>query len=71
MLWEYTGTDWKVPVINQMSIAPISLAKAGSVSRQPNECSIAKSMKQFHGINGLSGVSLSSVVTKSICRVTV
>ena len=45
--------------INQTSTVPISLAKPGSVARQTNQCSIAKSMKQFHGINGLSGVSVS------------
>ena len=33
--------------------------KAISVARQPSQCSIAKSMKQFHGINGLSGVPVS------------
>ena len=42
-----------------MSIAPISPAKPGSVARQPNQCSIAKSMKQYLGINGLSGVPVS------------
>ena len=29
--------------INQTSIAPISPAKPGSVARQPNQCSTAKS----------------------------
>ena len=44
---------------NQTSIAPISQAKPGSVAQQANQCSTAKSMKQFHGINGLSGVLVS------------
>ena len=34
-----------------MSIVPISSAKPGSVVRQPNQCSTAKSKKQFHNIN--------------------
>ena len=42
--------------INQTSIAPISPERPGSVAWQPNQCSIAKSMTQFHGINGLSDV---------------
>ena len=33
--------------INQTSIAPISPAKPDSVARQPNQCSTAKSRKQF------------------------
>ena len=33
--------------INQTSIAPISLAKPDSVGLQSNQCSAAKSMKQF------------------------
>ena len=33
--------------INQTSIAPISPAKPGSVARQPNQSSTAKSKKQF------------------------
>ena len=37
--------------INQTSIAPISPAKPGSVGRQPNQCSTAKSRKQFRNIN--------------------
>ena len=37
--------------INQTSIAPISPAKPGSVTIQPNQCSTAKSRKQFHNIN--------------------
>ena len=32
--------------IDQISIAPISPAKPGSVAQQPNQCSIVKSMKQ-------------------------
>ena len=45
--------------IKQISIAPISMAKPGSVPQQSNQCSTAKLMKQFHDINGLSGVLLS------------
>ena len=41
--------------INQTSIAPISPAKPGSVARQLNQCSTAKSQKQFHNINKPSG----------------
>ena len=37
--------------IKQTSIAPISPAKPGSVARQPNQCSTAKSRKQFRNIN--------------------
>ena len=33
--------------------------KLGSVVQQPNQCSTAKSMKQFHGINRLLGVPVS------------
>ena len=33
--------------VNQTSIASISPAKPGSVARQPNQCSTAKSRKQF------------------------
>ena len=44
---------------NQISIAPISPAKPGSVVRQPNWCSIAKSKKQFRSINRLLGVPVS------------
>ena len=36
--------------INQTSIAPISPAKPGSVARQPNQCSTAKSRKQFRKV---------------------
>ena len=45
--------------INPISIASISLAKPGSVARQPNQRLTAKLKKQFHGINGLSGVPVS------------
>ena len=38
---------------------PISLAEAGSVVQQLNQCSTAKSMKQFCSINGPSGVLVS------------
>ena len=34
--------------INQTSIAPLSPAKPGSVMRQPNQCSTAKSRKRFY-----------------------
>ena len=37
--------------INQTSITPISPVKPGSVARQPNQCSTAKSRKQFRNIN--------------------
>ena len=37
--------------INQTSVAPISPVKPGSVARQPNQCSTAKSRKQFRNIN--------------------
>ena len=37
--------------INQTSITPISPAKPGSVARQPNQCSTAKSRKQFRNID--------------------
>ena len=43
---------YMVPSINQSinknSIAPISPATTGSVVRQPNQCSAAKSRKHFH-----------------------
>ena len=45
--------------INQTSLAPISLAKPGSVERQPNQCSTAKSRKQFRNINRPWGVTVS------------
>ena len=45
--------------INQTSIAPISLAKPGSVARQPNQCSRAKSRKQFRNMNRQSGMPIS------------
>ena len=45
--------------INQISIAPISPAKPGSVARQPNQCSTAKSRKQFRYINRPWGVTVS------------
>ena len=37
--------------INQTSIVSISQAKPGSVAPQPNQCSTAKSRKQFRNIN--------------------
>ena len=45
--------------IKQTSIAPISLALPDSVARQLNQSSTAKSMKQFHNINGPSGMMVS------------
>ena len=51
--------DLAFPPINQISIAPISLAMPGSVAQQPNQCSTAKLMKQFHSINRPSGVPVS------------
>ena len=42
--------------IHQISIAPISPAKPDSVAQKPNRCSTAKLMKQFHNINGVSGM---------------
>ena len=45
--------------INQLSKAPISLTKPGSVARQPNGCSTAKSMKQFRNIDRSSGMLVS------------
>ena len=45
--------------INQTSIAPISPAKPGSVAQQPNQCSTAKSKKQFHNINRPLGMPVS------------
>ena len=44
--------------INQTSIAPVSPAKPGSVARQPNQCSTAKSRKQFRNINRQWGVTV-------------
>ena len=44
---------------NQTSITPISPAKPGSVVRQPNLCSTAKSRKQFHNINRPWGMPVS------------
>ena len=45
--------------INQISIAPISPAKPGSVARQPNQCSTAKSRKQFCNISRSRGMQAS------------
>ena len=45
--------------INQTSITPISPVKPGSVARQPNQCSTAKSRKQFRNINRPWGVPVS------------
>ena len=45
--------------INQTSIASISPAKPGSVARQPNQWSTAKSRKRFRNINRPWGVTVS------------
>ena len=45
--------------INKTSIAPIFQAKPGSVAPQPNQCSTAKSRKQFRNINRQWGVTVS------------
>ena len=45
--------------INQISIAPISPAKPGSVARQPNQCSTANSRKQFCNMNEPKGMTVS------------
>ena len=53
--------SWKVnnqSINHQTSIAPISLAKPGLVVRQPNQCSTAKSRKQFRNINRPWGVTV-------------
>ena len=44
---------FKVQSINQTSIAPISLAKPGSVVQHLNQCSTAKSRKQFRKCMGV------------------
>ena len=43
----------------ETATAPISPEKPGSVARQPNRCSTTKSRKQFHSINGPSGMPVS------------
>ena len=45
--------------MNQTSIVPISPVKPGSVAQQPNQCSTAKSRKQFRNINRPWGVAVS------------
>ena len=45
--------------INQISIAPITPAKPGSVAQQPNQCSTAKLKKQLCNINRPSGMLVS------------
>ena len=55
--WDLVSADSSI--INQISIAPISLAKPGSVMIHPNECWTAKSKKQFRNINGPSGMPVS------------
>ena len=56
--------------INQTYIASISQAKPGSVARQPNQCSTAKSRKQFSHINMSSGMSVlwGKGQVKEMCR---
>ena len=44
---------------NQISIGPISPAKPSLVARQSNQCSTAKSKKQFRNINRPSGMAVS------------
>ena len=55
--------------IYQIFIAPIPLAKPCSVARQPNQCSTAKSKKQFCNINGTLGmpVSMGKGQVKEMC----
>ena len=50
---------FSIKSINQTSIAPTSPAKPGSVAWQTNQCSTAKSRKQFCIINRPSGVTVS------------
>ena len=45
--------------VSQISIAPTSQAKPGSVVPQPNQCSTAKTRKQFRNINRPWGVTVS------------
>ena len=45
--------------INEISMVPISLARPGLEVLQPNQCSTAKSVKQFRNINRPSGVLVS------------
>ena len=61
LLLLHLGLVWNglTASINQISIVPISHMEPGSVVRQLSQCSTAKLMKQFHGINGLSGVPVS------------
>ena len=49
--WRSLNSINKIQSIIQTSIAPISPAKPGSVAWQPNQCSTAKSRKQFRNIN--------------------
>ena len=50
--WVYLAKD---PLINQISIAPISLAQSGFMAWHPNQCSTAKWMWQFYSITGPLG----------------
>ena len=50
-------------IINQTSIASISLAKPGSVMRQPNQCSTEKSRKQSLSQYDIVIISLSLEVS--------
>ena len=51
--------------INQTSIAPISPAKPGSVARQPNQCSTAKSREQKMG----RAISINQIYTTAHVQV--
>ena len=62
LLIDYSNAFDEVDInqsINQTSIAPISPAKPSSVVRQPNQCSTAKSRKQFRNINRPWAVTVS------------
>ena len=60
VLWVVVPTIVPILSINQISIATIFPAsKRGLVARHLNQCSTAKSKKQFHNINGPSGVLVS------------
>ena len=48
--------------INQTSIVPISPAKPGSVAQQANQCSTAKSSKQFRKWGANTFILLSEIV---------
>ena len=52
--------------INQTSIAPISPTKPGSMAWQPNQCSTAKSRKQFRNIIILTTTTPTTTTTNII-----